>query len=284
MHTVTKVLVVFAAILAVLLAALTMAYAFNAGSIVDDYRAEQNRRIGAETARTTDAAQARDQIADLNQRLDRLSAALGERESTIRRLEGERTDLIASVRKAEAERDAIVQKIDQLAATNQTQAKVIEAYSNEVTQLRENELRFRRDAIQLSDRIADLDGQREVLEQSVRALQEQLAEAREALQAAATGVATTSGESGPRTPTVAVRGRVTKVERNSSTGDVLAQINLGSNDQLRENMLLHVIRGKDYIADLVIVKTDLKVAVGKVRTYSRNVEVRADDEVVSQLR
>jgi uncharacterized protein (UPF0335 family) len=283
-HTVTKVLVVFAAVLCVVLAALTMAYAVNADRIVGNFLSERDARIAADTARAADAAQSKDWLQQKEEQLQAFSNKIAALESENRRLAGEKTDLISRIARAEAERDSIVQKIDQLAATNQTQAKVIENYSNEVTQLRENELRYRREAIQLADRISDLAGQNEIFQQSVRALQEQLAAANEALQAASTGVASTSGDSTPRAPIVPVNGRITKVEKSATTGDILAQINVGSNDQLRDNMRLFIVRGNDYLADLIVIKTDLKASVGRVVTYGRAVEVRPDDVVRSSLR
>ncbi len=282
MHTVTKVLVVFAALLCVLLAALTMAYSVNADRIVADHMAQVDQRIATETASKDAQSTWRIEQASLNQQLEALSTALAARDGVIRKLEGERAELVRSVRAAEAARDAVVQKIDQLAATTDTQAKLIENLSTEVTTLRNNELTYRREAIQYTDRINDLESQGEVLAQNVRALTEQLEEARLALEKAATGIAA-GGDTTPRPPTVPVRGRVLKTSPDP-TGGVLAQIDLGSNDQIKKNMKLLVIRGEQFIGNLVILETDLKVSVGRVDTLGRNVEVRADDEVLSSFR
>src|SRR5436190_6960359 len=82
-HTVTKVLVVFAAVLCVLLAALTMAYSVNAERIVGDYRAQVNARQAAEQSASSDIGRARaeqqalnDRIADLQNKNTGLSTQL----------------------------------------------------------------------------------------------------------------------------------------------------------------------------------------------------------------
>jgi hypothetical protein len=91
-------------------------------------------------------------------------------------LQTERTKLLQDVATATNARDAIVNQIDQLAATNKTQALLIDSYRNEVTKLRENELTYRKREIELVDRVNDLESQTEVQGGNIRALQEQLVE------------------------------------------------------------------------------------------------------------
>lgn len=285
MHTVTKVLVVFAAILCVVLSALTMAYAVNADRITADYQAESTRRAQAELAATNDAARQR---VELQTKEDQLSAAntqIAQLLTENRRLAGEKTELVSRAMRAETQQASVTDKISQLAATNQTQAKIIENYSNEVTSLRDNELRYRREQIQLSDRIADLSSQNEVLEQNTRALQEQLTAAQENQQATAAGIVSpTARDTTPRVPSIQLDGRVTRVEKSTINGDTLAQINLGTNNQLRDNMRLFIVRGGQYLADIIIVKADQRESVGKIMTYGRAVDVRVDDKVTSTLK
>lgn len=286
MHTVTKVLVVFAAILCVVLSALTMAYAVNADRITGDYQAQVTLRNAAQTAQADAASQHQQEIITKNSQLDAANAQIAQLLAENRRLASEKTDLISRATRAEADAASVLSKIDQLAATNQTQAKVIESYSNEVTSLRDNELRYRREQIQLSDRIADLTSQNEVLTQNTRALQELLTEAQETAQSAAAGVVGggATREATPRVPSMKLEGRVTRVDRSASSGDTLAQINLGTNNQLRDNMRLYVVRNGQYLADIIIVKADQRESVGRIMTYGRAVEVRADDTVTSTLK
>lgn len=286
MHVVTKILIVAASVLCVLLAALTMAYAVNADRIVAAFQTERDLKVAAMSARDNDLAASKEEIARKGLELERLSTELASRESAIRQLQGERTDLVTAVRKAEAERDSIAQKIDQIAATANTQAKLVDTLIAEVTKLRDNELAYRREAIQLTDRINDLESQRVGLEGSVRALQEQLTELRYALQNASAGVTSGASSSAPRPPAVPVSGRIVKTSIDPNTGALLAQIDLGTNDQVRDNTLLYIVRPPDqYLAQLVIRKADLKTSVGVVNLQGRtNVEIRPNDVVMSPPR
>lgn len=84
----------------------------------------------------------------------------------------------------------MLSKFNELQTTASTQASLIQSYRDETTTLRKNELSFNRQSVEMNDRISDLDANRYVLEQSVRALQEQLAEARTAMEQAQSGVST----------------------------------------------------------------------------------------------
>lgn len=285
MHVVTKILVVAAAILCIALAALSMAYAVNADRITADHQRQVDLRVAADSARQADGAAHAEERTRLNQLRDQLSNELANRDSTIRQLQGERVELKNNVVKAEAERDAIGQKISQIAATAETQAKLVEALIAEVSKLRDNELGYRRESIQLTDRINDLESQREVLEQSVRALQENLTELRLASQGAAAGVVG-AGAGTPRPPIVPVRGRIIQTMPDATTGGLLAQIDLGTNDQIRENTLLYIVRSPDqYLGQLVVLKADLKTAIGRIDFQGRtNIKVQANDMVLGSLR
>ncbi|MFM9996226.1 MAG: hypothetical protein ACKVU4_10540 [Phycisphaerales bacterium] len=284
MHVVTKILIVAASILCVLLSALTMAYAVNADRIVADLNSEKNLKDAAMSARTNDVAAAKEELDRKSGLVESLSTQLAARDTNIRQLQNERSDLVTSIRKAEAERDSISSKIEQMAATTNTQAKLVDTLIGEVTKLRDNELAYRREAIQLTDRINDLDSQRAGLEQSVRALQEQMTELRYALQNASAGV--TAGANAPRPPTVKAEGRITQTMADAVRGVMLAQIDLGTNDQVRENTLLYIIRApSEYIGQIVIEKADLKTAVGRINLQGQtNVQVRAGDLVRGSLR
>ena len=288
-HVVTKILIVFAAVLCVLLAALTMAYSVNADRIASSYLDEKNARVAAVQSAEQQVSLSKEALSEKQLELQSLSNELDKRTSTITQLQGERAELVSAKVRAESDRDAVLQKIDQIAATAETQARLVDVLTTEVSKLRDNELGYRRNEIQLADRINDLESQREVLEQSVRALQEQLSELRITLASASPGVAAPGGgtaPAGPRLPGVPVRGRVVTTQPDPTTGGVLAQINLGTADQVRENTLLYLVRGsKDYLGQLVIIKADLHTAIGRVDFQGRTgVQIRKDDVVMSSLR
>ncbi len=135
-----------------------------------------------------------------------------------------------------------------LAASNDTLATLSKSYREEVTKLRENELVSNRHQIELVDRINDLESQLEVATASQRSLQEQLAEANRSLQAAggAIRVGDTATGGDPYKPAFSVTGKVISTGKDV-TGKDTATINLGTNNRIRENMLLSVVRGEKFI-------------------------------------
>ena len=82
----------------------------------------------------------------------------------------------------------------------------------------------------------------------------------------------------PALPTVDLRGVVRDVDNNTN----VAEISLGSSDQVVENMTFIVSRGNDFLADLIITKVDENTAVGRLE-YKQG-EVRRDDNVTYTVR
>lgn len=286
MHILTKVLVISAAVLSVFLAALTIAYATNAERITSQFQAERNLRIAAESALNGARAVSGEEQARLNAQIEQLNRDLAARTADMNRLEAASSTLQGEKAKALADYQSLQSKISELGETAKTQASLITSYRDEVTGLRKNELTYRQQALEMDDRLSDLESQREVLEQTVRALQEQLAEARTIQEATAQGTQLTSAgkaaepfvSSGPL-----VSGRIENVSKDAATGAMLAKINLGSNDQLRENQKLFVGRGGEFVANVVVLKTDLRSSIARIDTLGRAVEVREGDQVLSRL-
>jgi len=286
-HWLTKTLVLIVAVLGMLLSALTVAMSVNADRIVGDFETERSKKIAAEATQADVTARAAQEQNRLNAQIEQLSRDLAAREAEIRNLSTERASLLADKNKAELERDTIASKIKELGATAQTQAELLKNYSDEVTSLRKNELTFRQRQVEMDDRVSDLESQREVLEQTVRALQEQLADAQLAVQKnmSGGGVATAAASTGDSFVLGGqiVRGKIQKVEKDNATGAILVQINLGTADNIKENTKLFVGRAEGFVANLVVIKTDLKWAVGKIDTLGRDVKVQEGDWVVSRL-
>lgn len=284
MHWLTKVLVIFAAVLSVLLAGLTISMASNADRIVADFKEERDLRIAAEAARADEAGRSSQEQQRLAAQIEQISRDMADREAQIRQLQTENARLSADKSRAENARQSIESKIAELGETAKTQAALITAYRDEVGALRKNELSFRTRSIELDDRISDLEGQREVLDQTVRALREQLAEAQLAQQQNLAG-GTRAGSAAEAfvLPGTVVRGRIDKVERDTATGMLLAKINLGTNDNLRENTKMFIGRDREFLANLVIIKTDMQWAVGRIDTLGREVTVQEGDWVLSRL-
>jgi hypothetical protein len=281
-HAVTKILAVFCAILCLVLAALTMAFAANADAIRRSHKSIDSARIAAESASKNEVAQFAQERVTSEERFRALQAELAARSKEVSDLQSQRTTLLADLERAQAESASIKNQIAQLGATTQTQASVITNYHQEVTSLRDELLSSSKREIDLVDRINDLESAREVLEQNSRALKEQLEEAKLAVQNAGRPGGGTADEprelAGPL-----IRARVVDVKKSPS-GEDLVVISEGANRGVKENALLHIVRGGDtFVGSVVITSVEPGQAVGKLNLYGKQITVQAGDMVLSRL-
>jgi hypothetical protein len=284
-HILTKVFVLFAAVLSILMAALAISYSVNADRITADYR---DALATADTATNHQAAQNAahgQEKAALEEDLNGLQDELASRDADTRRLEASNSELRIALRQAEAARESISSKIAQLGVTTETQARIIDEYKTELSRLREAELTYRDEKIDLEKSLSDLESQVIVYEQVKRALQEQIEEMRLAMDnvqngnSSASAIQTPTEISGPM-----IRGSIDEVLNDPSSGDTLVKINLGSNDRVRENSRLYIHRGNNvYLGELVIFRVDLNHAVGRVAYVAQNQAIREGDQVMSKL-
>ena len=288
MHILTKIFVLFAAGLSLLLAALVIPMAVNSDRVSTALSEARTQIAALEAARAQQAAAEDEEIGRLRLESQQVQNSAASLADDVSRLERENSQLQRDRRKAEADRDATAGQVDQLNETLQTQTNLLESYRGEVTGLRDSELRFRREKLDLEDRISDLDSQVEGLTQNLRALQEQLAEANAAVASAeSTGGLGARSESEGGVVTMSgppVTGRVQEVRVDPSTGQTLARVSLGSNDRVQENMKMFIARdGRTFVGNLVILQVDLNWAVGVVDTLGSGGSVQAGDLVLSSL-
>lgn len=282
MHIVTKVLIVFCAVFCLLLSALTVSYASNADKLAKALRDEEAARLAAEAAASTELAKLGQERATFQLQIEALNNTIRAREQTIDSLQREQTNLRTEKEEAVAAAAAIRNRIDQLVATVDNQATIIKGYRDEVSALRTEQLAANRREIELVDRINDLQSQTEVLEQTTRALREQLAEAQQAVQTAMTTGGVGQARSGPFEATTPIRGRIREVLQHPAGGS-LAVIDVGSQSGVRENMLLNITRGAQFIGTMVITKADPRQAVGRIQFVAGGQQVAENDDVLSLL-
>lgn len=278
MHVVTKILVVFCAVLSLLLAALTMSYSSNAAALRDSYRQLESAKLSVEAINS-------DLRSSLDQRESVSAAALKaeqEKNNATQRqltdLQSERTRLLTQLEQAKAAAEGVSNRIAQLAATAETLAKMNSSYRDEVTALRDDSLQSNRREIELTDRIRDLEGQREVLEQTARALREQL---RETQLAALNKSASSPGADGSFEHVGApIFARVLEVSTLPS-GDEAVTISEGSNRDIKPNMKLNIIRGSEFLGTMIIMTADANRAIGRINLKKGTIQPQ--DTVVSHL-
>lgn len=284
MHILTKVFVLIASLLAILVAALTVSFAINADRITGTYVEAQADALAARSVLDAQRLEHEQAINALTARLDALANERAGLRGDIQRLEAENARLLASERTAVADAARVQSQIGQFGETTQMQAQIIDDYRAELSRLREQELGFRQQRAEYEDRISDLTTQVQVLDDTQRALQERLAEAQTRLQELSQGATASrgQGQQGPITLDRLVRGRVQAVQGNGGQGSLI-QLNLGTNDQIRQNVTLFITRGGQYIGRVQVVDTDLNSSVARVELLSPNMRVQQGDEVRTTL-
>lgn len=284
MHVVTKILVVFCAILSLVLAALTMAFATNADRIRQSFEQERAFKLAVEaTQRETETGFAGVKAA-LQVQLDNRQKAIDALNAQISTLQAERTSNRADIERSNADKDAARNQTAQLVSANQVQSELIKNMTEENGKLRDDIVSAAKRELELVDRINDLTSQREVLEQNARALKEQLEETKLALQNAQQGgSAAAAGRSEPRELAgPVVRAKVTEVVSGPTGG--LVVISEGSNRGLKENIIMNITRGEgQYIGSIVLTRVEPNSAVGQVRLTAKDVQIMKDDDVLSRL-
>ena len=285
MHILTKVFVLFAAVLSIMMAALAISYSVNADRITTDYNDMAARATAAVAAQSAQSAAHGQERAALQDDLSGLQDELASRDADTRRLEASNSELRIALRQAEAGRESITSKIAQLGVTTETQARIIDEYKSEMDRLREAELSWRNDKIDLEKSLSDLESQVIVYEQVKRALQEQIEELRIAMTNSVNGTASTSTTQAPTDISgPVVRGTIDEVLNDPASGDTLVKVNLGSSDRLRENTRLYIHRGnKVFLGELVIFRVDLNHAVGRVAFVANGQAIREGDQVMSKI-
>ena len=227
MHILTKVFIVFAAVLSLVLSVLTMAYAYNADSINSRYTDALQKAASAEAAAQAKTSAYADTSARQQEQIAALQGLLADVEARNADLVRENTTLVSEKQKAENRALAIENQIGDSLETTAAQAAVIDSMRQDNSKLRESELRLR---------------------------------------------------------TPVIRGRVSRVSTDTASGEQLIEVDIGSNDRVAENMKLHVGRGtSQFVATLVVVRTDLQSAVARVALTNDGASVREGDLVVSRF-
>ncbi len=286
MHILTKVFVLFAAILSVLMASLAITYTANADRITRDYENAVAAKTAADGAKAAVESIYQRALANKSNELEGIRQQLAERDKSLRELDGRNAELTVDVRQAKNESELINGRIAQLGVTVETQAKIIDSYRDELQGLRIAELRWQDEKIDIGDKLSDYESRIIVYEQTQRALSEQLTAAQREIEAMRNGgsIASRGGASRPTEISgPMIRGRVTGSSR-SSNGETLIEVSLGQRDRVRNNSKLYLVRDGTYLGEMMIEESDVNWSVGKLlNTAGSGIQIRTGDEVRSRL-
>ncbi len=282
MHIVTKILVIFGALFAVLLAALTVAFSTNADRLKEAVQNEQAKVILLEAnLRSSEGTKAAELLAAQEQ-IKQATEARDQIKTQIAALQAERSKLQQNLSMAEMDKQGTKNQVDTLSAATRTSAQTLQSLTDEVNNLRSALVSASKRENELVDRLNDEEARRIVLEQGSRALQEQLQEAKIAIERVKSGVTDTKGEpfvdrSGP-----IVKARIRRVMPSPAGGE-LAEINEGSNLNLRPNQQLSIVRNGNFVATIVLVTVDSQASIGRIDKLGKDVTILPEDEVLSRV-
>lgn len=286
MHFVTKVLVVFATILSVFLSALVISYAVNSDRVASDYSTLQATLASVQGQQQAKALEHSTQLASLRDESERYKREASEATNSLRALENRMVQMVSTQRSLQDAGDKAQALAGQLATTNGTQTALIEGLRKDADESRTKQVEIAKRNAELEKAIADLRRSYEAAENEKKLVREQLAEAKSQLDALRAGGGALSSAK-PNEPFVytgpTITGKVEEVTNDSSTGALLAKISIGSNDNIHDNMKLAIRRDNEFVGNLVILKTDLKFAIGKIDLLGRTVQVQVGDTVQSNL-
>ncbi len=283
MHVLTKVFAVFAAVLSLVLATLTMGMAFNISEVSGALRSAEATAATEKAQKDAEVNRAAEERSRLERQLADSSNEVARLRSVNTGLDTENAQLRTDVSRERESSQAIQTQIGDFDKTVAALTRLNESYRTQIGQMRSESARIRSESLALEDRLNDRESEQGVLNQQIRALQEQLAAAEIASQGGGAVASTLAIKpfdfSGPIITT-----RISSMARDDATGDQLVELSAGSTDRMSKNMRLYVTRGSQWIADIVVIRTDLNQSVARVKLMAKDQSIQNNDVVLSRLR
>ncbi len=280
MSTLTKVLIVLLTVFSIFLCGIVVTYVANADNYKDLYDTQRRQLSAAKAASQAaqdDLAAAKDQAdqarRELEAQMNQLQVTISDLETQLESLQRENTQMAQRVR----DMGAAVQQANQLQASQMQQAQ---AAQQQVASIEADRTRLSKELAEtdqaLMERMAIISQLEEKNRQLAEANQELETRLNQNLQQYGRTTATPptvtprTGTAQPVGPTtnIDLTARVTAVDINNS----LAELSIGSAAGVRPNMVFHVTRGQQFVADIRILDVGPDQSVGilqKVQTPPR---------------
>jgi len=300
LSTLTKVLIVLLTVFSIFLCGIVVTYVANAEN-------QKERADGLQ--RNIRAAQSKEEQAqkDLEDEKQRAQSEKTQLDAELNKLGMQIKSLQGELDVANRERNQLVQKVASMASTVETanaaskqQTSLFEAAQQEVQSLRTEQTNSRKDLDETNQTLLEKMTVIAQLEDQVRRLTEENQQIETQLnqylqqygRIAAkppTTVATRSttvqpvqpGVTAPAAPTrtIALNGKVTAVDLKNK----LAEISIGADAGVKQDMTFHVIRGDRWVANMLILDVSPDRAVGIIDRSEQGMEPRAGDIVATNL-
>ncbi|MEY4227368.1 MAG: hypothetical protein RL190_2125 [Actinomycetota bacterium] len=276
MHLLTKILVVLVALLVAALVPLAAVSATNqatfktkAADAEAKQKAAQTELSVANDAYNASVAAVQAKLSDLEARI---RAVTMERDKEVQM----RADKERDLERARIELADLKGQVAAMSANDSLQTKLIDAMRQDIEGARNQYLAAEKVRVELQDSLARLQGDLDSESAAKRQLQEQLqkvSEERERAMAESQRYAALHGSLAPRAgaapdaglPVVADRSlSATLIDVKREPDAVLAEINAGSRDGIKEGWVMTIADGSNFMGNLRIVQVDVNRAVGVV--------------------
>lgn len=274
MHVLTKIFIVLVSILALMMVPLVVVYAHNENSFKSRFNeAEAKTNTALESMKAAEARAGAEQ--------SRLQLMIDDLRAQNTKLQNEKTaadvtvnQLTSQLAAAQSTQAGIVGDITQIRTAVEAGQQLTQSLVEEIRELRANAVAIERQRVELDEELADTRSQLEVAEQARRALQEELARIKDDHAKALTQLSAYVAKHGDLDiragalkdrairPDINLTATVIRVERSS--GQVLAEIDAGSRDGVKENWSMTIGNGGEFIANLRIINVDINRSTGIV--------------------
>lgn len=279
----SKIAVVFVALFAVVLVAMTTTFVARTENWKEKYEKEAANRQAADSTASLRQTQ-------INALQDKESQRVAELKGEVARLNEQLTarltELAAARTEAQAAKNQIVKTegdLSRLTAASTLATEMNSMMKVELDQRREALIGAQTKLIQLNDRNTELESQVETLSRQGKRLAEQLQmqEERFTQDIARIRTGQTSGNATDAltstveiVPSHAIRGQITDSKKIDD--NLFVEINVGKRDGVENNTKFIIHRGNNFLGTLVVTKVDAKTAAGRV-TLSQGAINKGDD-------
>ena len=282
MSTLTKILIVLLTLSSIFLCGIVVTYVANA----DNYRQKYN---DIRTDKDSLSKKVKNLTKQVNEKIEQKRLLEDKLSSEIASLKVEIGKLQADLDNAEREKAVLLQKVNNWTSivqdfreTNDDQGRLLEETLDQLKKVQAEQIKDHKELNETTAALVEKMAIIETLEARAKRLIEEKTELQNRLdrflqplgKVAAVPVPITPEKAvaRPAKPTaedIALQGLVTAVDLKNS----MASISIGTADGVKEGMKFHVIRGDEFICDILIIDIDAEEAVGILELVQKQPKV-----------
>ncbi len=282
MSTLTKILIVLLTLSSIFLCGIVVTYVANA----DNYRQKYN---DIRTDKDSLSQKVKNLTKQVNEKIEQKRLLEDKLSSEIASLKVEIGKLQADLDNAEREKAVLLQKVNNWTSivqdfreTNDDQGRLLEETLDQLKKVQAEQIKDHKELNETTAALVEKMAIIETLEARAKRLIEEKSELQNRLDrflqplgkvaAVPMPITPEKAVARPAKPTVediALQGLVTAVDLKNS----MASISIGTADGVKEGMKFHVIRGDEFICDILIIDIDAEEAVGILELVQKQPKV-----------